>query len=60
MIIERSVHDVERVAQRLVEPGACDVVKTTYGLVVEIVEGNRDDVVATDDTRFGEAVLGTQ
>lgn len=60
MIIERSVHDVERVAQRLVEPGPCDVVKTTYGLVVEIVEGNRDDVVATDDTRFGEAVLGTQ
>lgn len=60
VIIGRSEHDVERVAQRLVEPGACDVVKPTHRRVVQIVERDRDDVVATDDTWFGKTMLGVQ
>ena len=59
-LADPSVHDVEGVPQRLVEQGTSDVVKMTYRLIIQIGGGDRDDVVATDDTRFGEAVLGTK
>ncbi len=59
-LADSSIHDVEGVPQRLVEQGTSDVVKTTDGLIIQIDDGDRDDVVATDDTRFGKAVLGTK
>jgi len=55
----RSVHDVERVTQGFIEAGARDFVEVADGLVVQGFERDRDDVVAADDARFGEAVLYT-
>ena len=38
----------------------CAVVEVADGLVVQVLEGDRDDVVATDDARFLEAMLDTE
>jgi hypothetical protein len=54
------VDDVERVAQCLVETSASEFVEVADGLVVECIERDRDDVVATDDARFGQAVFCTE
>jgi hypothetical protein len=54
----QSVHDVERVAQGLVESSSGDLVEVTDWFVVEVVASDRDDVVAADDARFGESLLG--
>ncbi len=59
-LADSSVHDVEGVPQRLVKQGTSDVVKMTDRLIIQIGDGDRDHVVATDDTRFGKAVLGTK
>jgi len=55
-----SVHDVERVAQRLVESCTSDLVEVANRFVVQVVERDRDDVVAADDARLWQAVLGTE
>lgn len=55
-----SVDDVQRVAQRLVEPRPCELIEMADGLVVKRVDRHGDDVVAADDTRFGKPMLGAQ
>jgi hypothetical protein len=44
----------------LIESGSGDLVEVADRFVVEIVERDRDDVVAADDAHFGESVLGTE
>lgn len=58
--VDGSVHDVERVAQGLIESGPRDFVEMADGLGVEIVEPDRDEAVAVDDACLGEAVLGAE
>ncbi len=55
-----SVHDVERVSQGLIESSSRGFVKVPNRFAVEIVDWDRDDVVAVDDARFGESVLGAE
>lgn len=55
-----SVHDVEGVTQGVIQSSSRDLVQVTDGFVIEVVEWDRDDVVAADDTRLGEPVLGTE
>jgi len=54
------IDDVERVAQCFVEASACEFVEVADGLIVEGVERDGDDVVTTDDARFGQAVFSTE
>ncbi len=53
----QSVHDVERVAQGLVEPGPGELVEMPDRLIVEVNDRDGDDVVAADDACFRKAVL---
>ena len=55
-----SVHDVQRVAQGLIESSSRDFIEVANRFVVEVVERDGDDVVAADDTRLGKAVLGAE
>ena len=54
------IDDVERVAQCRVETSAHEFVEVADRLVVEGDERDGDDVVATDDARFGQAVFCTE
>ena len=55
-----SVDDVERVAQGFVEACACDLVEVADGSVIQVVAGDRDDVVAVDHAPLGQAMLDTE
>ena len=55
-----SVHDVEGVAQGLIQSSSRVLVELTDGFAIEVVEWDRDDVVAADDARLREPVLGTE
>lgn len=55
-----SVHDVQRVAQGLIESSSGDLIEAANRFVVEVVERDADHVVAADDTRLGKSVLGAE
>ena len=55
-----SVHDVERVAQSLIESSSGDLVELTDRFVIEVAEWDGDDVVAADDAHLGKSVLGPE
>ncbi len=51
-----SIDDVQCVAQRTIEFRALDLIEHSDGQSVEIFDGNRDDVVATDDAFLRESL----
>lgn len=54
------IHDVERVAQGLIESSPGDLVELTDGFVIEIDEWHGDDVVAADDADLRKSVLRSE
>ena len=56
----RSVHDVECVAEGLIESSSGDLVEVADRFVIEIDLRHGDHVVAADDTRLGKSVLGSE
>lgn len=55
-----SVHDVQRIAQGLIESSSGDLVELTDRFVIEVDEWDSDDVVAIDDADLGKSVLRSE